>query len=139
MRGIVLVLVLVAGALLGYLVFYFAQARRQQVDLLPDFEAGTDSIRAYVSRIEELERQAKGVRSRIAHAPLTERMIRERELAVLEDRIRELKLAVEQWRQARTKKSANDLYRNCIMIYGRASGICEALFSDTLSEPRPVK
>ncbi|MEO0021532.1 MAG: hypothetical protein ABIK48_05090 [candidate division WOR-3 bacterium] len=139
MRGIFLVLVLLGGVLLGYLIFYFAQARRQQVDVLPDFEAGTDSIRAYITRIEELERQAKGVRSRIASAPLTERIIRERELAVLEDKIRELKLAVEQWRQARTKKSANDLYRKCIMIYGRASGICELLVSDTLPEPRPVK
>lgn len=139
MRGILLVLALLGGVLLGYLIFQFAQARRQQVDVLPDFEAGTDSIRAYLSRIEELEQKAKVARSRIASSSLPERLIRERELAVLEDEIRELKLAVEQWRQARTKKSANDFYRKCIMIYGRASGVCELLLSDTLPESRPVK
>lgn len=139
MKGIFWALVIIAVTMLGYLIFHFAQARRQQVDVLPDFEAGTDSIKVYITRIEELEGQAKRVRSWIANAPLAERIVRERELAVLEDKIRELKLAVEQWRQARTKKSANDLYHKCIMIYGRASGICELLLSDTLPGPRPVK
>lgn len=139
MRVIFLVLALLAGALIGYLIFNFAHARRQQVDILHDFEAGADSVQAYLARIEELERQAKGVRSRIANAPLNERLIRERELAVLEDKIRELKLTVEQWRQARTKQTATDLYRKCLLLYGGASGICELLLSDTLPGPKPVE
>ncbi|MCX7732395.1 MAG: hypothetical protein N2248_04455 [candidate division WOR-3 bacterium] len=139
MKGFFLVLVLLGGVLLGYLIFNFAQARRRQVDVLPDFEAGTDSIQAYLGRIEELERRAKGVRSRIATAPINERVIRQRELAVLEDKIRELRLAVEQWRQARTKTTANDLYRKCIMLYGSASGVCELLLSDTLPAAGTVK
>jgi len=134
MKGLLAVLISLSVILLGYLLFNFIRARQTQIAFLP-FELGADSIKAYEERIAELERKAQAVRSRITTAPINERIIRERELMILERKIGDLKVAIEQWRQSRSKPGAVDLYRQCIMLYGKASGVCELLLSDTLPAP----
>jgi hypothetical protein len=135
MKGIFTVILLVGLALLGYLIYNFTRARQRQADLVV-FEVSTDSIKAYEQRIEELELRIQGIRSRITLAPLTEQLIQERQLSVLERQLRDLKVAVEQWRQARTQKTAADIYRQCILLYGKAAGVCELLLTDTLPAPQ---
>ena len=136
MKGLYTVLIILGAVLLGYLIFNFTRARRQQVDFV-GFEVSAESVKAYEQRIAELNQQAEAIRRRIARAPLNERLRWERKLAVLTAQIRDLQVAVEQWRQARTKTGAAGIYRQCILLYGKAAGVCELLLSDTLPLPQP--
>jgi len=136
MKGIFWVIVVVLVVLVGVLLLNFAQERRKQANFV-FFEVGPDSVRAFMERIEELERTASRIRSRMDMAPPLERAQLSRRLAILEEEIRDLKVAVEQWRSAREKKSIADLYYKCIMLYGKAAGVCELLASDTLPPVRP--
>ncbi|MGQ9708328.1 MAG: hypothetical protein ACUVUR_05580 [bacterium] len=136
MKGMFWFLLFILAILFGYLIFNFVYHRSQQAGIVV-FEVGADTIKAYEQRIAELENTAKRIRSRIAMAPVNERWRLERQLAVLDEEIRDLKVAVEQWRNARTKRSAADIYRQCILLYGKASGVCELLVEDTLPLVNP--
>ncbi len=136
MKGIFWALVVVLLGLVGYLVVNVARQRREQANFV-FFEVGPDSIRAFMERIDELERTASRIRSLMDMALPRERAQMSRRLAVLEEEIRDLKVAVEQWRSARSKKSIADLYHKCVMLYGKASGVCELLASDTLPLVQP--
>lgn len=136
MKGMFWFLLFILAILFGYLIFNFVYHRSQQAGLVV-FEVGADTIKAYENRIVELENTAKRIHSRIILAPINERLRLERRLTVLNEEIRDLKGAVEQWRAARTAKSASSIYRQCILLYGKASGICELLAEDTLTLPQP--
>jgi predicted metal-dependent phosphoesterase TrpH len=136
MKGMFWFLLFILALLFGYLIFNFVYHRSQQAGIVV-FEVGADTIKAYEQRVAELEQTAKRIRSRVPMAPINERWRLERRLAVLDEEIRNLKVAVEQWRSARTQKSAADIYRQCILLYGKAAGVCEVLTEDTLPLVRP--
>ncbi len=131
MKGMFWFLILVLAVLFGLLIFNFTRERTKQAGLVV-FELNADSIRAYELRVEELEQKAGKVRDRIARSGPLERLVMERRLGVLEGQIRDLKTAIAQWRAARESKSAAGIYRQCILLYGKASGICDLLMVDTL-------
>jgi hypothetical protein len=54
-------------------------------------------------------------------------------LAEFESQISDLKHAIAQWRLARGGDAPNEAYRQCLLLYGKARGVCEALAPDTLA------
>jgi hypothetical protein len=53
-------------------------------------------------------------------------------IAESERLILELQRAIEQWRVARGGDAPDAAYRQCILLYGRATGACDALALDTM-------
>lgn len=123
--------VLVLALLAGYLIRGFIRERRQQAGPVA-FEVSAESVAAYQSRITELESRVARIRTRLPVSPPGERAGYVRLIGELEEEIRDLRVAVEQWRSARGAKPTADLYQKCILLYGRASGVCDALAAETL-------
>lgn len=127
--------VLVLAVLAGYLIRGFIRERRQQAAPV-SFEVSAESIAAYQARIVEMESRVARIRTRLPLSLPGERTGYNRLIAELEEEIRDLKVAVEQWRSARGAKPTADLYQKCILLYGRASGVCDALAAETLPRGR---
>jgi hypothetical protein len=115
----------------GYFLYHLAAERRQQAapaaTVVP-----ADSIAAYQARLVQLKGAAARLRVRLAAADQRERGRLERTLGLLESEISELSAAVEQWRSASGAPAQANLYQRCVLMYGRASGVCDALAEDTL-------
>lgn len=134
MKTIFWLLVIMLGIVSGYLIFQFVQNRKQQVSQLnPNLTL--DSIARYQERLEQLQAAAARLRERATTAGRVERLRLERHIDRLDAEIRDLAVAIEQWRSALTNAGQADMYRRCILLYGRASGICDVLMSDTLATP----
>jgi hypothetical protein len=115
----------------GYLVYNVARARRQQAAPVA-YEVGTDSIVVYQSRLELLRAAATRLRVRAAQAGPLDRLRLERDLDRLDAWIRDLSVAIEQWRAEKNQPAQAGLYQRCILMYGKASGVCDVLADDTL-------
>ncbi|MEO0085505.1 MAG: hypothetical protein ABIK37_02615 [candidate division WOR-3 bacterium] len=135
MRALFWSAVLVLALLAGYLVRGFIRERRKQAAPVP-FEVSAESVAAYQARIVELEGRVARIRTRLPLSTSGERTSYNRLITELEEEIRDLKVAVEQWRSARGAKPTADLYQKCILLYGRASGVCDALAAETLPPGR---
>lgn len=134
MKAIFWLLVILLCVTAGYLIVQVAQGRKEQVSRLnPDLTL--DSIAAYQERVEQLQATAARLREKAAVANRLERLRLERRIDRLEAEIRDLLTAIEQWRSVTGEAAQADIYRRCILLYGRASGICDILSSDTLVEP----
>lgn len=125
-------LLLVVAVLAGAIIFNFTRERTKQAGIII-FEVGADTIKAYKERIAELEHKAELLRSRMSTADPLTRLQLQRQLPTVEATIRDLKTTVEQWRTAKEQRSLGNIYRQCILLYGKASGVCDLLLSDTLS------
>ncbi len=136
MKAMFWFLLFIVALIFGYLIFNFVYERTRQAGFVV-FEVSAESIKAYEELAQTLEKKAEEIRKGIASSPLNQRLRLERQLAVLEGKIRDLKVAIEQWRQTKAPRSAADLYRQCILLYGKAAGICELLLTDTLPVPKP--
>jgi len=137
MKALFWFLLFVVALLSGYLVFNFTSQRNRQSRPVA-FEVGPESIQAYLVRIGALEETAARIHNRLQQVAPGERARLSRQLQLLDAQLRDLRVAVAQWRAARTSgRSSSDLYRNCLLLYGRASGICAVLAEDTLlAEPQ---
>jgi len=127
--------VLVLALLAGYLIRGFIRERRQQAGPV-SFEVSAESIASYQARIDELEARVARIRIRLPLSLPGERAAYVRLIAELEEEIRDLRVAVEQWRSARGVRATDDLYQRCVLLYGRASGVCDALAAETLPPGR---
>jgi len=136
MKAMFWFLLFIVALIFGYLIFNFVYQRTKQAGFVV-FEVSAESIRAYEDLVRTLEKNAEEIRKRLDSSPLNQRLTLERRLAVLEGKIRDLKVAIEQWRQTKAPRSAADLYRQCILLYGKAAGVCELLIVDTLPVPKP--
>ncbi len=136
MKAMFWFLLFIVALIFGYLIFNFVYQRTKQAGFVV-FEVSAESIRAYEDLVRTLEKNAEEIRKRLDSSPLNQRLTLERRLAVLEGKIRDLKVAIEQWRQTKAPRSAADLYRQCILLYGKAAGVCELLIADTLPVPKP--
>ncbi|MEO0073159.1 MAG: hypothetical protein ABIK43_00665 [candidate division WOR-3 bacterium] len=134
MKAIFWLLVILLAALCGYLIVQVARSRREQVARLSPTMT-LDSIAAYQERVEQLKSAVVRLREKAAAAGRLERLRLERDIDRLELEIRDLLAAIEQWRSAVGNAAQADIYHRCILLYGRASGICDVLLSDTLTEP----
>lgn len=118
-------LVVVGIGLIGYLLL----RGRESGDRLP--EIGAESVAVYRTRAESLATEADSLERALLGSGLTEQPGLRRHLGRLREEIAELRRAVGEWEAARQQERRNAAYRECILIYGRASGVCDALKSET--------
>jgi len=123
---------LVITGLLGYLLHNFIEHRKAQVEIL-DPNVGFETITLYQARADSLRARADSVRLQLERAGLLSRRSVKAHLALLEDEIVALERTIEVWRKSKKVRSEVDLHRQCVLLYGKASGVCDALASDTLA------
>ena len=97
------------------------------------FEVPAESAVTYERRAADLESRVGQLRERMAAIGSLDRPEVKARLEQFERQIRELRYAVAQWRIARGGDAPDAAYRQCILAYGKAQGICGALATDTLS------
>lgn len=134
MKAMFWFLLLIVAGLSAALVMRFVLERGRQARPLP-FEVNVESIAAYQARVAELSEQLNQLQKKAMQSEPLERIRLERKLQLLSVEIRDLEVAIEQWRAARSPNAAGNLYRSCILLYGRASGVCNALATDTVPPP----
>jgi hypothetical protein len=125
---------LLAGfvALLGWFSYDFITRRRTQVDVAT-LNLSPDTVAAYRQRVTELEQRADSLSRRFASTNLLRRPDVNARITQLNAEVGALRQAIAAWEAA---KGGDDLYRKCILMYGKASGVCDALAADTLA-PSP--
>lgn len=126
-------LLLVVAVLVGLFFFSTTRERLKGTGMVV-FEVSAESIKAFEARVSELEQSAALLRNRLQISGPIQRVLLTRRLEILDARIGDLKATIANWRSARDARSATALYRQCLLLYGKASGICEALAVDTLSD-----
>lgn len=136
MKALFWFLLIVVAVLAGAVIFNFTRERTKQAGVII-FEIGADTIKAYEERIAELENKVEQIRKRMETANPLLRLQLQRQLPALEATIRDLKVAVAQWRTEKRGRFSGDVYRQCILLYGKASGVCDLLLSDSLSPDKP--
>ena len=124
-RLLFFVFVLVS-AVLAYII---VRNTRSRSDLLP---AGVtaDSIASYERRADSLERIAGVLEMDYDAIGLLDKPAARRRLDRLRVQVEALHVAIERWRTARTSHGQNKAYRECILLYGKATGVCEVLSTD---------
>jgi len=118
---------------LGCIVYLVILASHGQSDALPS-EVDADSIRSYELQADSLERVAEYLESKLARAGLLQRPAIRLQFEQLKREISGFRVAIERWRSARDKYGKGQAYKHCLLLYGRASGVCDALGLDTLPE-----
>ncbi|MFO7675724.1 MAG: hypothetical protein R6X12_05375 [bacterium] len=131
MKTLYWLLMLVLVGLLGYLLHAFIEGRKYQVEFL-NYEVSLDSIAVFEARVDSLKETADSLRDRLDRAGLLSRGSVRAHLALVEDELITFKRTVEMWRKARPSKGGRDLYRQAVLLYGRASAASQALAYDTL-------
>lgn len=132
MKTIFWLCALVITGLLGYLLHNFIEHRKAQVEIL-DPNVGIETITLYQARADSLRVRADSVRLQLERAGLLSRRSVETHLALLEDEIIALERTIEVWRKSKKLRGEVDLHRQCVLLYGKASGVCDALAADTLT------
>ncbi len=127
----VLLVLLIIG--FGFIIYLIISANRGRTDLLPA-EVSADSIKVYQQRADSLEMEVPLLRARLEDAGLLQQPRIRQKLTRLEEEIASLKNAVERWRASRDTGGDNQSYRQCVLLYGRATGICDVLQVDTTGE-----
>ena len=121
-------------ALAGYLVWSLAAGPRARgKSASAPFEVDADSVVVYEQRVAELEIQVDNLKKRMVAAGTAERREVKARLVQFEVQMSDLKRAIAKWRVARGGDAPNEAYRQCLLLYGKARGVCEALAPDTLS------
>jgi hypothetical protein len=126
---------LVAFLLLaGYVVWDLMQRPRTQArpSAVP-FEVSAESATGYERRVADLEARVARLRERMAAIGSIDRPEVKARLAQFERYVSDLKHAIAQWRVVRGGDAPDEAHRQCVLLYGKASGVCEALAPDTLT------
>ncbi len=132
MKALTWVLGIIALALLAYVVYNLVAPGYRRADSVAAVEVSADSIQAYIERAQELEARADSLRARLAELRLVERPAVQLRITTLERELASLRQAIDEWRMARTGIGGPAAFRQCILLYGKASGVCDALALDTL-------
>jgi hypothetical protein len=133
MKTLTWILGLALLAAIGYLVYDFFTHRRTQAAPTPvPTGVGPESIAAYEQRIEELQAKTEALKARMKAAGTLERPDVQERLHGLQARMDNLAQAVRHWKMLQDSGNKDEAYRQCILLYGKASGVCDALAPDTL-------
>lgn len=108
------------------------RSRREAGSTAVPFEVSAESVAVYEQRVTELQARADSLKERVRAAGSAERRDVKARIAESERLILELQRAIEQWRVARGGDAPDAAYRQCILLYGRATGACDALALDTM-------
>lgn len=117
-------------ALSGVLVYIVVRQSRARADYLVS-EVSADSIQAYADRADSLARVAEILELDLGSLRLLDQPAARFRLDRLRGEIGALRTAVERYRVARTPAEQNQAYRECVLLYGRATGVCDALLVET--------
>lgn len=131
MKAIFWFLLIVLAVLFGLFIYSATRQRLGRSNLVV-FEVTAESVKAFEARVAELKKNAEILRDRLTTSRLIERILLNRRLELLEKEIADLQEAVAMLRSTMDYKSAADIYRKCLLLYGKASGVCELLATDTL-------
>jgi hypothetical protein len=135
-KYVVWVLAVVAFALMVYFVVDFARHRKASPGgATVSADVGPDSIAAYEQRIVDLEAGAAGLRQRMDRAGTLGRPDVQERLRLLEADVENLRAAVARWKVEHNRANQGEAYRQCILLYGKASGVCQSLAPDTVASP----
>jgi hypothetical protein len=134
MRKINWILGLVLLAVIGYLLYNAVKHRRSAPRAVSELPAdvGSDSIDVYRQRVTDLKQRAEVLRARLAVAGKEDKPAVKERLAMVRDQIESLERAIHKWELVLNPDERAGAYRQCIMYYGKASGVCDALAPDTL-------
>ena len=122
--GRIILVLLIVG--FGVTIFLIVRNSPRTTDYLPA-EVGTDSIAAYEKRAGELEAEADSLASTLERVGLLQQPFVRAQLERVEQEVYALRVAVEKWKSARTTSAQGQAYRECVLLYGRASGACAVL------------
>lgn len=120
----VILIVLIVG--FAVTIFLIVRNSPKSVDYIAS-EVGTDSIAAYEQRAEELEVEADSLAEALERVGLLQQPFVRTQLGRVEHEVQALRVAVEKWKSARTTSAQGQAYRECVLLYGRASGACAVL------------
>jgi hypothetical protein len=95
-------------------------------------DVGSDSIAAYRQRVADLKDRADRLRAQLAVAGREVKPAVKERLLMVDEQIRALEQAIVRWEVDINPDEKAGAYRQCIMYYGKASGVCDALAPDTL-------
>ncbi|MBM3332149.1 hypothetical protein FJY68_09945 [candidate division WOR-3 bacterium] len=127
------VVLVVCLGLAGYLVWSLAAGPKATAKSASvPFEVGAESVAVYEQRVAELETQVDNLKKRMVAVGTAERREVKARLARFEAQIADLRRAIAKWRVARGGDAPNEAYRQCLILYGEARGVCGALAPDTL-------
>jgi uncharacterized protein YlxW (UPF0749 family) len=135
MKTIAWILGLIVLALIGYLLFNFFTDERRAQDVVY-YEVSADSVRAFREQAAELRSQARLLRARLEQTALWDWPSVQERARTLDRRVEQLDSTIAAFENTRRERGAMDLYRQCLLLYGQAAGMCEALATDTLP-PKP--
>ncbi len=96
-------------------------------------DVGADSALAYQRRVADLEKRAADLRGRMETIGALDRPEVKARLEAFDAHISQLKQAIARWQVARGGDGPDASYRQCVILYGSARGICDALATDTLA------
>ncbi len=108
------------------------RSRREAGSEAVPFEVSAESVAVYEQRVSELRARVDSMKERVRVAGTAERRDVKARIAESERLVSELQRAIEQWRVARGGDAPDAAYRQCILLYGRASGACDVLAADTM-------
>jgi hypothetical protein len=132
MRTLVFILAVIVFVLLGYLVFKSAVNRKTPAPVVVSADVGSDSIAAYRQRVVDLKGRADRLRAQLAVAGRDYKGAVQARLQMVDEQIHALEQAIGRWEVVVNPDEKAGAYRQCILYYGKASGVCDALAPDTL-------
>lgn len=93
-------------------------------------QVGPDSIAVYERKADSLEQVVASLAARMDSIGLLRRPGLNFKLQRLEGEIAGLRRAIAEWHRTRDSARRNQLYQECLVLYGRASGMCELLLTE---------
>ena len=137
MRTLVFVLAAIVFVLVGYLVVKSAVNRKTPAPVAVSADVGSDSIAAYRQRVVDLKGHADRLRARLTVAGRADKAAVKARLQMVDEQIQALEQAIGRWEVVINPDEKAGAYRQCILYYGKASGVCDALAPDTLGAQPP--
>jgi hypothetical protein len=121
-RFLVVLLVLLSAFLV-----YTIVRRSTSRPMLFASDVSEDSIMVYADRADSLSSAVDSLSAQLGRAGLLKRPGMSLRLTRLGEEIDGLRQAIARWNEAQHGYDRDQAYHECILIYGRASGICEGL------------
>ncbi len=125
-RALVILLVLLSGFLV-----YTIVRRAAPRPVLYASDVSAESVGVYERHADSLDLVSDSLRAQFDRSGLIKQPGIALRLQRLDEEITGLRQAVERWHVAQQGYDRNQAYYDCVLMYGRASGICEGLKVET--------
>jgi hypothetical protein len=133
MRYVVWALAVVAFVLMVYFVVDFARHRQSAPKLASlSTDIGPDSVATYEQRIVDLKASSTALKERLGRLGTVSRPDVQERMRLFDAEIANFERAVAEWKAEHNRAGQGEDYRQCILLYGKASGVCQSLAPDTI-------